>query len=209
MNIVLLGAPGVGKGTIAKLIEKKLRIPQISTGDILRETAAEKTKLGKKIRKYMNSGKLVPKRTVIRLLKERLDKKDCKKGFILDGFPRTKSQAKSLKSIADIAVVFDLYASENVIIQRLSGRRICKKCRAIYHMQNMPPRRKGVCDRCRSRPVHREDDKPKAVKKRLKIYKKKTEPLIKYYLRKGLLKKINAEENPKDILKNCLKSLRK
>lgn len=209
MNIILLGVPGVGKGTIAKLLEKRFSIPQISTGDILRGVASKKTNLGKRVKKYMNSGKLVPKKIVISLLKERLDKKDCRKGFILDGFPRTKSQANALNGIADIAVVFDLYASEKIIIQRLSGRRICRKCRAIYHVENMPPKRKGICDGCMGKLVHREDDKPKAIKKRLNIYKKKTEPLIKYYNRKGLSKKINAEENPKDILKNCLKALRK
>src|SRR3989338_6911236 len=207
MNIVMLGAPGVGKGTIAQMLEKKLGIPHISTGDILREIASKKTKLGEKIKKYLNSGKLAPKRIVIRSLKERINKKDCDNGFILDGFPRTKSQAKALGKIADTNVVFDLHASEKAIIQRLSGRRICMKCRSIYHIKNMPPKRKGFCDKCKVKLAHRADDKPKAIKKRLKVYKRKTEPLIKYYIKRKLLKRINAKGNPQDIFKNCLKAL--
>ena len=128
-------------------------------------------------------------------------------GFLLDGFPRTKSQAKALGKIADTNVVFDLHASEKAIIQRLSGRRICMKCRAIYHIKNMPPKRKGFCDKCKVKLAHRADDKPKAIKKRLKVYKRKTEPLIKYYIKRKLLKRINAKGNPQDIFKNCLKAL--
>lgn len=209
MKIVMLGAPSVGKGTIAKLLEKKLGIPQISTGDFLREAAAEKTKFGRKIKKYMDSGKLVPKRIVIGLLKERINKEDCKKGFILDGFPRTKSQARALEKIADIITVFDLVASEGVIVQRLGGRRICEKCKAIYHIKNMPPKKEGICDRCGGNLIQREDDKPKAVKKRFKVYKRKTRPLIKYYKHKGLIEEVDAEEQPEDILKNCLRALGK
>ena len=209
MKIVMLGAPGVGKGTIAKLLEKELEIPQVSTGDFLREAASETTKLGKKIKKYIGSGKLVPKMIVVGLLKERLDKEDCKNGFILDGFPRTRSQARALKKITDIDIVFNLFASENVIIQRLSGRRICEKCKAIYHIENMPPKTEGICDKCGSNLIQRDDDTPKAIKKRLKIYNRRTKPLVKYYQRRNLLKEINAEEKVEDILRNCIKALGK
>lgn len=210
MRIVMLGAPGVGKGTIAKMLMEKKGIPQISTGDLLREAVKNKTKLGLKAKSYMEKGELVPDEIVTNILKERIDKKDCKNGFILDGFPRTIKQADALVGgNIKIDYVLNFKASEKTIIQRLSGRRTCKKCNAIYHIKNMPPEKEGICDRCGGELFLREDDKPEAVKERLRVYKEKTEPLIEYYKNNGLLKNINAEGTPEGILRECLKVLGK
>ncbi len=208
MKIVMLGAPGVGKGTIAKMLMEKKGIIQISTGDLLRWAVKNKTKLGLKAKTYMEKGELVPDKLVINIIKEHV--KDYQKGFILDGFPRTISQAEALtENKIQIDHVLNFKASEETIIQRLSGRRTCKKCNAIYHIKNMPPKKEGICDKCNGKLFQREDDKPEAIKNRLEIYKEKTELLINYYKQKKLLRDIDAEGKPEDILKESLEVLGK
>ncbi len=210
MNVVLLGSPGVGKGTYAKRISKIYGIPQISTGDMFREAIKNKTKIGLKAKGYMDKGELVPDDVTIGIVKEKLKKNDCKNGFMLDGFPRTIAQADALSDIIDIDKVLDFTASEQVIIDRLSGRRICKSCGAIYHIRNIIPKVKGVCDKCGGKIYQRDDDKPESVKKRLDVYKKQTEPLIEYYTKKGILRSINADwpiEQVDNVISDARKAL--
>jgi len=193
MNIVLLGSPGVGKGTYAKRISKIYDIPQISTGDMFREAIKNKTRIGLLAKTYIDKGNLVPDDVTIKIVEQRLKKADCKNGFMLDGFPRTIAQAEALDKIVVIDKVLDFTASEQVIIDRLSGRRICRSCGAIYHIRNIIPKVKGVCDKCGGKVYQRYDDKPKAIKERFVVYKKQTEPLIEYYTKKGILRSINAD----------------
>jgi len=193
IKIILLGSPGVGKGTYAKRLSKIYGIPQISTGDMFREAINNKTKIGLLAKTYIDKGNLVPDDVTIKIVEQRLKKDDCKNGFMLDGFPRTIAQAEALDKIIVIDKVLDFTASEKVIIDRLSGRRICKSCGAIYHIRNIIPKVKGVCDKCGRKVYQRNDDKPKAIKERFVVYKKQTEPLIEYYTKKGILRSINAD----------------
>ncbi len=193
MKIVLLGSPGVGKGTYAERISEIYGIPHISTGDMFREAIKNKTEIGLKAKEYLDRGELVPDEVTIKLVDERLKQDDCKNGFMLDGFPRTIAQAEALDKIVVIDRVLDFTASDEIIIDRLSGRRICKSCGAIYHIRNIIPKIEGVCDKCNGEVYQRDDDKPESVKKRLVVYKKQTEPLIEYYTKKGILRSINAD----------------
>jgi len=194
MNIVLLGSPGVGKGTYAKRISKIYDIPQISTGDMFREAIKNKTEIGLKAKEYMDKGELVPDDVTIGIVEERLKKDDCKNGFMLDGFPRTIPQADALSDIITVDKVLDFTASDEVIIDRLSGRRVCKNCGAIFHIRNIVPKVEGICDNCGGELYQRDDDKPESVKKRLDVYKKQTAPLIGYYKEKKLLADIGADK---------------
>jgi adenylate kinase len=178
-KIVFIGAQGSGKGTQAKIISEKLKIPHISTGDLLREATGE---LKKQANSYMNSGKLVPDELILKLLKERLAKEDTKKGFILDGFPRNLEQAKKLDKITKIDKVIEIFIPDDEAIKRISGRVSCEVCKAGFNLLTSPqPKKPWVCDFCGGKLVAREDDNPKAVKKRLEIYHKETEPILKYY----------------------------
>jgi adenylate kinase len=177
----MLGAPGSGKGTQAKFIVKQYNIPQISTGDLLRAAVNEATELGLKAQEYMNKGTLVPDDLVILLLKERISQDDCLDGFILDGFPRNLAQAKALEDITDVELVINISVDYNLLVERITGRRTCKKCGAIYHIQYQPPQDKNICDRCSEELYQREDDTEETVKKRLNTYEKETKPLIDYY----------------------------
>ncbi|MDO8741443.1 MAG: adenylate kinase [Candidatus Woesearchaeota archaeon] len=204
MKIILLGPPGIGKGTIAKMISSKYSIPQVSTGDLLRTNIAKGTSLGKEAKKYMDAGKLVPDNLVIDVLADRLNKTDCKNGFILDGFPRTIPQAEALDKIAKIDVVINFEASEKTIIKRLGGRRTCSKCGHIFHIENIPPKKENVCDKCGGKLYLRDDDKPEVIKQRLKTYNELTAPLIAYYSAKDLLEEINAEKTPEEIFESVV-----
>jgi adenylate kinase len=192
MRLVLLGAPGAGKGTQATRIAKELNIPHISTGDIFRYNIKNETPLGKIAKEYIDSGGLVPDEVTVEIVKDRLLEDDCKNGFILDGFPRTIPQAESLdKVLKDMSIKLD-YAinvdvADDVIVQRLSGRRVCSSCGKIYHMVSEPPKQEGVCDVCNSSLVQRDDDKEETVKNRLLTYHQQTEPLIDYYDGQGIL----------------------
>lgn len=197
MRIILLGPPGAGKGTQAKLLKTYFGLVHISTGDLLRKVVAENSVLGKIVKQYMDKGDLVPDSSVVELLKERLSCADTNKGFILDGFPRNGAQAEILdnafkeKSL-DIDYVIYLKADEPVIIQRLSGRRVCSKCQANFHITNMPPKKEGICDNCGSALYQRSDDQEESIKNRLKVYLSETASLTGYYLRQNKLLEMDA-----------------
>lgn len=197
MNIILLGPPGAGKGTQAKRLIDRYGIPQISTGDMLRAAVAEKTPLGLEAKKYMDAGQLVPDSVVVGLVKERIQKEDCKKGYMLDGFPRNVSQAETLdKMLGELGQKIDhvicIEVPEDELIQRLTGRRTCRQCGAGYHVMFDPPKKEGVCDKCGGELYQRDDDNVQTVTSRLKVYKDQTEPLIAYYERQGKLRRING-----------------
>lgn len=188
MHIILLGAPGAGKGTIAKMLVDKYGIVQISTGDILRQAVKEGTEVGKKAAEYMNTGKLVPDSIIMDIIEERIAKPDCAKGFIFDGFPRTIPQAEELakllaKKNMSIDAIINLEVPEEVVLRRLTSRRTCSNpgCQAIYNIYTMPPKKEGICDKCGSKLVQRDDETEEAIKVRLATYYEKTQPLIDYY----------------------------
>jgi len=204
MNIILLGPPGSGKGTQARFIIEKFSIPQISTGDILRDAVKRKIELGLMAKEYMDAGKLVPDDLVIKIVEERLKRDDCKEGFVLDGFPRTLPQAESLDKILarmneKIDYVINIEVPEEDIIKRMSGRRVCKNCGNVYHLLFNPPKIDKKCDLCGGELYQRDDDKEETVRKRLKVYKKDTEPLINYYKGKGILKTIDGSKDIEDV----------
>jgi adenylate kinase len=192
MKIVFLGPPGAGKGTIASRIIKDRNIPQISTGDIFRAAIKNQTELGKKVKAILDSGELVPDTITIEIVKERLKQDDAKNGFILDGFPRTIPQAEALDTIIDLRAVINFVISDEQVIGRLSGRRICPKCRRIYHVETLKPKQDGICDDDSTKLIQREDDSKEAIMHRLDVYKNQTEPLIEYYRNKGILKDLDA-----------------
>jgi adenylate kinase len=196
MRLIFLGPPGAGKGTLAKMICDELGILQISTGDIFRQAVKDGTELGKKAKAIMERGELVPDAVTIDLVKERLGRPDCTKGFILDGFPRTIPQADGLKRFQAIDVVANLQASDEVLVQRLTGRLTCRTCGKIYHAVNMPPKVKGKCDVDGGELFVRDDDTVEAVKNRLAVYRKQTQPLIEYYEREGLVRHIDSSKTP-------------
>jgi adenylate kinase len=200
MNLILLGAPGAGKGTQAKLIVSKYNIPQISTGDMLREAVANQTELGMRAKEYMDRGELVPDEVVIGIVEERLSKPDCERGFILDGFPRTLKQAEALDKILErlrkqIDAVINVTLTEEEIIKRIVNRRTCKTCGAVYHLIYNPPKENNRCDRCGGELYQRDDDREETVKERLRVYKAQTEPLIEYYSRKDLVYDVDGTKS--------------
>jgi len=194
-NMILIGAQGAGKGTYAAILVKKYGIPHISTGDMFREAIKNNTLLGVEAKGYIDKGQLVPDSLTVKLVDERLKKPDCKKGFILDGFPRTLAQAEALDKITKLTNVIFLEVTEAVIMQRIGGRIQCRKCGTIFHKVNMPPKKAGVCDKCGGELYQRDDDKPDAIKKRLAIFREQTAPLIGYYDKKKLVSRIDAN-NP-------------
>ncbi len=198
MRIVLLGAPGAGKGTQAKKLIEKYGIPQISTGDILRKAVADGTPLGKEAKSYMDKGELVPDSVVIGLVKERLAQDDCKKGFILDGFPRNTAQAETLDGVLaemgmPLQVALSVDVDLDILMKRLTGRRTCRGCGQMYNIYFGPPRKEGVCDKCGGELYQRDDDREETIRKRLEVYEAQTAPLIDYYQGKGILKRVNGE----------------
>lgn len=208
MNIVLLGAPGAGKGTQGEFISQHLSIKAISTGNIIREALRSGTELGLKAKSYINSGELVPDEIVIGIIKERLSYDDCKNGFILDGFPRTIEQAEALDEMGVIInKVIDFDVSDDVIIKRMSGRRVCSNCGSSYHVANKKPKEDGICDKCKGTLVQRDDDQPETVKKRLSVYHEKTKPLEEYYKKQGKLVLINGSGTVEEIRNLTLKAL--
>ena len=197
MNIVMLGAPGAGKGTIAAQMNQRYNIPHISTGDIFRANIKEQTEIGKLAKSYIDKGELVPDEVTIKMMLNRIDEDDCKNGYILDGFPRSINQAKGLgdalnTSNSKIDLVLLVDASDEQIIERLSGRRVCDKCGSTYHLTNMPPKKEGVCDKCGGEVIQRKDDDAKVILDRLKTYHTITKPLEDYYIEKNLLKKVSG-----------------
>lgn len=201
MNIVMLGAPGAGKGTISAQMEERYNIPHISSGDIFRENIKNGTALGVKVKKYIENGELVPDDLTIDLVIDTLNK--CQSGFILDGFPRTSKQADGLdsalqKNNSKIDLVILVEAEENDLVDRLSGRRVCEKCGATYHTKNLPPKKDGVCDKCGNMLIQRKDDTKEVILDRLKTYNDQTKPLIDYYNKKNLIKKVPGFTDSQD-----------
>ncbi len=212
MRFIIFGPPGAGKGTYASMLASKLKIAQISTGDIIRDEIKQNTDLGKKIIDFVNKGELVPDEIVIEILKEEINKPPSKKGFILDGYPRTIEQAKAVDKIEEIDAIIRLVVPEWVIIERLSSRRICKNCGAVYNIRYLKPKKEGVCDVCGGELYQREDDKPEVIKERLKVYQVQTQPLISYYSGKVPFVNIECESvdiPPETIVKDILQQLHK
>ena len=206
MKIIMLGAPGAGKGTQAKQIADKYSIPHISTGDIFRANIKNGTELGKKAKQYMDQGALVPDELTCDLVMDRIQQDDCKNGFVLDGFPRTISQAEALdaalgKINEKMDYAIDVDVPDENIVNRMSGRRACLNCGATYHLISIPPKVEGICDRCGSEIVLREDDKPETVQKRLKVYHEQTQPLIDYYKNQGILKSVDGTQPMDEVFK--------
>ncbi|MBD3180703.1 adenylate kinase [Candidatus Poribacteria bacterium] len=212
MKLILLGGPGAGKGTQAQKLAEKYNIPQISTGDMLRQAVKDETEMGKKAKTFMDQGKLVPDEVVIGIVKDRLTKDDVKKGFILDGFPRTVEQAEALDKITDdmgiaIDAVVNIATSPEVIIERLSGRRSCRDCQKVYHVVYSPPKEEGVCDVCGGELYQRDDDKPETVKKRLDVYNEQTAPLIDYYKDKGKMVEVSGDNSIDEVYEDIVEAL--
>lgn len=210
MRIILLGPPGAGKGTQAKQLASKIDLPHISTGDILRKNVSGSTPLGLKAKDFMNKGALVPDELVTQMLSERLKEPDTSKGFILDGYPRTISQAETLDGILksrseEIDLVIYLDASDKVIVQRITGRLVCKKCGANFHIKNMPPKRDMICDNCGAELYRRADDNEETIKNRLEVYKKEVSSLIRYYDRRKKLYSISSDGKAEDVLDDMVK----
>ncbi len=221
MNIIVLGPPGSGKGTYSSRVCSRLGIAHISTGDMLREEVRKGTSLGKMADEYMRKGLLVPDRLVINMLKERLKRSDCRKGFILDGFPRTIEQAKSLQAITAIDAVINLVIPDDIVIRKISARRVCNSCGDIYNIADIVfgknreyrlppqmPKKSGVCDKCGGGLVQRKDDSVQIVKERLQVYKKQTEPLIEHYTKKGLMQDVEVTGPPEIMVPKILKALK-
>ena len=193
MNLILLGAPGAGKGTQAEVLSKKLNIPTISTGNILRAAIKDGTPTGLKAKEYMDAGKLVPDEVIIGIIQERLQAEDCRNGYILDGVPRTIAQAEAMeKAGIHFDAVISIEVPEEEILKRMTGRRVCESCGSSYQIVALPPKQEGVCDACGGKLVQRKDDTPETVKARLQVYHKETEPLVDFYAQRGLLKSVNA-----------------
>lgn len=208
MKLILLGAPGAGKGTQAEVICEHLHIPAISTGNMIREALKNGTEMGLKAKAFMESGALVPDDVVIGIIKERLAQEDCKGGFILDGFPRTVPQAAALDEMGVVIdKVIDIEVSDEAIEQRISGRRVCEKCGASYHILYKPSKTEGVCDKCSGATVIRKDDEPATVRDRLKTYHEQTEPLKDYYAKTGKLAIVEGQEDVADTTKLTLAAL--
>lgn len=212
MKIIMLGAPGAGKGTQAKMIADKYSIPHISTGDIFRANIKNGTELGKKAKTYMDKGLLVPDELTVDLVIDRVGQEDCKNGYVLDGFPRTIPQAESLDAALNklgtkIDYAVNVEVPDENIINRMSGRRACLSCGATYHIVHIPTKVEGICDRCNSELVLRDDDKPETVKKRLDVYHDQTQPLIDYYSGQGVMVEVDGTQDMKDVFADIVKIL--
>ena len=208
MKLILLGAPGAGKGTQADILCKELDIPTISTGNILRAAIKNGTPTGMKAKAYMDEGKLVPDDVIIGIITERVAEEDCNNGYILDGVPRTIAQAEAMEQAG---IVFDavvsIEISDETIMERMSGRRVCESCGASYHLVAVPPKREGICDKCGGKLVQRKDDAPETVKARLEVYHKETEPLKAFYAQRGLLKSVENQATVAETSQVTLRAL--
>jgi len=212
MRMILLGPPGSGKGTQAQKLMKKFQTPQISTGDLFRAAVKNQTRLGKKAKKFMDRGDLVPDQIVVGMAEERLKQPDCKKGFILDGFPRTLPQAEALDKMLSrlrmkIDAVLEIEVPDQEVIRRISGRRTCRNCPAMYHIELIKPKVAGKCDQCGGKLFQRDDDKEEVIKARLRVYHDQTSPLKEFYTKKKLLKKIVGMGSINEIFRKMVKAL--
>lgn len=212
MKIIMLGAPGAGKGTQAKMIADKYAVPHISTGDIFRANIKNGTELGMEAKKYMDQGQLVPDELTVRILLDRVAAEDCKNGYVLDGFPRTIPQAEVLDEALEklnekIDYAIDVDVPDENIVKRMSGRRACLSCGATYHITHIPPKTEGVCDRCGKDLVLRDDDKPETVTNRLEVYHAQTQPLIDFYSAKGVLKTVDGTQSMEKVFDTIVEIL--
>ncbi len=212
MKIIMLGAPGAGKGTQAKMIAEKFGIPHISTGDIFRANIKNGTELGKKAKEFMDKGQLVPDELTVEILLDRVASDDCKNGYVLDGFPRTIPQAdvldKELTKLGDkVDFAINVDVPDENIVRRMSGRRACLKCGATYHIEHIPPKKEGICDKCGSELVQRDDDKPETVQNRLSVYHEQTQPLIEYYDKKNILKSVDGTKDMQEVFNDIVSIL--
>ncbi len=208
MNIVLLGPPGAGKGTLAALLKKELDVPHISTGDIFRSNIKNGTELGKKVQGILASGALVPDEVTIEMVRARLGEDDTSSGYILDGFPRTIAQAEALSDMDEIDAVINFVLDDEEVVKRLSGRRLCPSTGRIYHIVSNPPKKEGIDDETGEPLIQRDDDKPEAIMHRLEVYRAETAPLIDYYKEKGNLLDIDASPAPETVLSSVLAALK-
>ena len=208
MKLILLGAPGAGKGTQADILCKELDIPTISTGNMLRAAIKAGTETGKQAEAYMKAGKLVPDEVIIGIIHDRVAEDDCKNGYILDGVPRTIAQAEAMEKAG---IVFDavvsIEISDEVIMERMSGRRVCEHCGASYHLVAVPPKQEGICDKCGGKLIQRHDDEPETVKHRLEVYHQETEPLKDFYAKRGLLKSVENQPTVAETSEAILRAL--
>ncbi|RPF49310.1 adenylate kinase [Thermodesulfitimonas autotrophica] len=214
MNLLIMGPPGAGKGTQAAEIVKELKIPHISTGDMLREAVKQGTEMGKKAKEYMDKGQLVPDEVIIGVVKERLGQPDCKVGFLLDGFPRTLPQAEALdQTLKEMGIKLDAVINIRVprekIVDRITGRRVCRSCGDTYHVVNKPPKESGKCDKCGGELYQRSDDTAETVNKRLDVYEAQTQPLLDYYGKQGIVLDINGDQPINKVLEDILSALKK
>lgn len=214
MKIIMLGAPGAGKGTQAQMIAGQYHIPHVSTGDIFRANIKNGTELGMEAKKYMDQGLLVPDELTVKILLDRVAEEDCKDGYLLDGFPRTIPQAEVLdKALAELGDAIDYAINVDVpdenIVKRMSGRRACLSCGSTYHMEHIPPKKEGICDKCGNDLVLRDDDKPETVLNRLEVYHKQTQPLIQFYEEKGVLKTVDGTKPMKEVFDSIVEILEK
>ena len=205
MKLIFLGPPGAGKGTQATGVSTKLNVPHISTGDMFRSAIKNRTRTGLEAQRYMDNGQLVPDSVVIDMVRERLAMDDCKNGYLLDGFPRTVEQAEALESIAYPDAVINIAVPDERLLSRLTGRRVCGKCQGTFHVSKLADEK--VCPVCGGELIHRDDDKPETIKKRLSVYHEQTAPLIGYYTGNGKLKTVDGDNRPEDVLKAILASL--
>jgi len=206
-KIIILGPPGAGKGTQAELISQKLGIPHIATGDILRDEAKRKTRLGQKAKEYMVQGLLVPDDLVIAIVKKRLAEAG-KDGFILDGFPRTREQAEALEDFTNLDLALNIKLSATEIVRRLSSRRVCEDCGRNYNLVLKPPKQEGRCDLCGGRLFQRPDDRPEVIKQRYEVYTQQSAPLVQFYKERSILREIDGEKAVEDVLQNVLKAIK-
>jgi len=204
MKLVIFGPPGAGKGTLAQGLQSKLGIPHLDMGELLRDEVRRGTDVGKIVSAYISQGKLAPDEVVFQVLRQKLEQT---KGYILDGFPRTPAQAEMLEKVSPPDLVLNLVVPEEVIIRRLSARRLCEKCGAIYNLISLPPAKEGICDRCGGRLYLREDDRPEIVRERLRVYKEQTEPVLEFYRKKGILQEVEGAESKEETLNRALKVL--
>ena len=207
MKLIFLGPPGAGKGTIASRLCSNLDIPHISTGDLFRKAIKDQTELGKKVQAIIEAGDLVPDDLTVALVKERLENPDVEKGWVLDGFPRTIQQADALSGFSSADAVINFTISDEQVIKRLAGRRLCKNCGAGYHIDTVKPEKEGICDKCGGELIIRPDDAPEAIKNRLSVYYKSTEPLIDYYRKKDLIHDIDGSGDVETVVKDTEKTV--
>lgn len=209
MKLVVFGPPSAGKGTQAQKLSAKYGLPQVSTGDLLRKAVADKTPLGVKVKSYLDQGRLGPDDLIVKLIKERVSKPDCRNGYLLDGFPRTMGQAKELDKMTNVDLVLNIVVDMEVLVERAVGRRSCPNCGAVYHVKFNPPTNAGICEKCGSSLVQRDDDKEETVRNRLKVYQEQTAPLIEHYRKKGKLVDIDGSAGIDAVFSQMVKAVSK